>query len=132
MWECPSVLDHAPRPKGRQPAARGKPAPEDPREDGGVAVLRVASGVYERERPCARATPQPCHLFSLSAQFLDVEPSELLEALGLVAEPPAELVGRPKLARPFVYERVRFRNSARPEPVDQYPVAVAGCGVIVD
>jgi methylated-DNA-[protein]-cysteine S-methyltransferase len=57
---------------------------------------------------------------------------ELLEALGVVAVPLAQLRGRGDLLAPLVELGVLLAQPARPEAVDQDSPAVAGAGRVVD
>src|SRR6185503_8602761 len=68
----------------------------------------------------------------LGCELVAVASAELLEALGDVVEPLAQLVARRELAPPFVKLRRLTGNTPRPDVVDQHAVAVTRLGRVVD
>src|SRR5262249_36088990 len=66
------------------------------------------------------------------AQLGAVARAELRVALRIVREPLAQRRARRDVARPGIERRLALAETARPEPVDQHAVAVAGRRVVVD
>src|SRR5262249_10072211 len=65
------------------------------------------------------------HLRASFAQLLAIARAELLEALGLVVEPLAQLAAGRQLAGPIVELGPLAGDPARPQPVDEHAIAIA-------
>src|SRR4051794_12978455 len=105
--------------------------PDQLRQHESVVVLGVAGGVHDRQRSLTRAAAQPLDLLAVCGELVAVARAELREALGHVVKPLAQLVAGRQLARPFVQLGAFAGDAARPDVVDQHPVAVAGVRVLV-
>ena len=60
----------------------------------------------------------------MGGEFLAITHAELVEPLGNMIEPAANLVARCQLARPFIQVGTLARDPARPDVVDQQAVAI--------
>ena len=95
-------------------------------------MLAVPRAVDDRQPPAARPLAQLVQPGFVLRQLALVAEAELLEALGVVPEPAAELRARREVARPFVDSSLPAADAAGPDTVDQDAVAVIGLGRVVD
>src|SRR5579884_2836282 len=100
----------------------------------GVVVLRVASAVEDRQRAGARPRDERLERVApLGGEELGaVARAEGVPLRRIVAEPAAQAVRDGQLARPQVHVRLVFADAARPEPVDEHPVALIRARLVVD
>ena len=105
--------------------------PQDLLEDDGVVVLCVMGGIDERERAFPRPASERRELGTLTAELLDVAPTELLKASRVMPEPLPELRARGQFLLPAIEPGLFARDATRPQPVDQHAIAVRWkCGLI--
>src|SRR6185312_6220370 len=100
-------------------------------EHDGLIVLLVLGRVHERD---GRVRGDDLTQFLRRRVVVElgaIPRGELLEFLRVVPEPGAQLVARPDLLEPEVDGSSLFRDPARPESIDQYPIAVAGFRMLV-
>ena len=133
-------LDHADRrralPRARRAAGRSTHNPrqygpasagtQDPRQHDRVVVLGVTRSVHERQRALPGSAAQLAQLLLLPGQLGRIAAAKLREALRVVSEPAPQLTARRQFARPLVQPAVRSLDAARPQSVDQHPIAVGG------
>ena len=93
----------------------------------GVVVLLVPGAVDEGDGAPRRAPRKVIQPFasSRSPQLPAIAVDEPFPPARVVAEPAAEVAARRQLPRPNVERERLLLDTARPEPVDQDPVAVA-------
>ena len=117
------------RPGGRRPQRLA--ALQELREDGCLADVHVASCGDEGHDA---ALHQVAQLFQRRAtpQFSLVARGEFVEPVGPMAVPLAQLLRRRDILAPDTHPRVIFAHSARPNAIDQDPLAVVGTGTFVD
>src|SRR5262252_1238710 len=97
----------------------------------GIIVGLVAGREYQRDRSLPRKGSEPIDLLRLLLQLLQIAAAELVPACRVVSEPFPKRCTRGKLFHPFIDCRVRLLDAARPQPVDQHALAVAGRGPII-
>src|SRR5262249_4425245 len=91
----------------------------------GIIVRFVTRGEDERDRPLPRKRPQPLERVGMLAQLFEITAPEFLPALRIVAEPFSQYAARRDILHPLVDRGVRLLDAPRPQPVDQYALAVA-------
>ena len=104
-----------------------QPPTQDLCQDDGVVVFCVVSRVDQRQRSLSRPASERRELRTVAPKLLDVAPAKLLEAFGLMPEPPPQLGARGELFLPGVEPGSLPGYPARPEPVDQHAATVRGC-----
>jgi len=104
-------------------------------QHGRVVVNGIFRGVDERDGPFegrfANAIRER-EADRIFRQFPFIAADKFLKSLRLVSEPGAQFGTRGDFFHPFVDGRLRFRNTARPETVDEHAQAVFGGGRLVD
>ena len=101
------------------------PFPEnDVLQDESVIVSLIPGRINEGDRALARAAAKLLQRFRMLVELRAVAAAELLPAVGVMAEPTAELGARRDLLEPFVELGFRLADSARPQAVDKYSCAV--------
>jgi hypothetical protein len=102
-------------------------------DDNGLVVVRVARTEDESDRAPTRSFGESVErLRSIRVDELcAVARLELPPTLGVVSEPFAELRARAEVLRPGIKPELLLRPPARPEAVDQDPVAVVRSRIVV-
>jgi hypothetical protein len=93
-------------------------------------VLTIASPVYQCNAPLARLPPQPGQGLALLLELSTIPALELVETLRTVTEPASQLITGGQLLAPLIQPRVRLAHTARPQPIDEHPVAIGSRGLL--
>src|SRR6185312_7602755 len=89
----------------------------------GVVVLGVVGAVEQRDVVGREGVEQRPPRLGVLVELADVAALELLPALGVVAEPLAQLVAGPDLGQPGLHPELVPAHTARPEPFDEEPAS---------
>ena len=101
-------------------------------EHDGVVVLAVAGGVEDCQPASCGVTAKLVEAFGLGGKLVAIANPKLRESIRDMVEPLAQLVAWSKLARPLVEAGAFVRDAARPDVVDEHPVAVPAVGRVID
>src|SRR5690606_38350755 len=92
-------------------------------EDDGLVVLPVLGAEHERDDAAGAQLPEPLQVLA-PVQFRPVAIRELLEPLGVVREPLAQVLAGCQTLGPPIYGRALLRDAPGPDPVHEHPRAV--------
>ena len=97
----------------------------------GVVVRFVMRAVDERDRAPSRCRYDGSPGLGLGVEFPEVPAAKFRPFLRVVAEPLSKLGARADVLAPLVEVQRRFRNAARPQPLDEEARAIGGRDGIV-
>ena len=94
-------------------------------ENDGIVVRLVVRRIDECDRTFKRQVAQPIKFLAMLLDLLGIPPAEFRPSGGIVSEPFSQLGAWRQFLRPIINCRIGLLHSARPQPINQDPRAVA-------